>query len=167
MPIPQYTHHSGIVERFSLPRDRVILMPEGVTPDTVSTRGKWVADLSEQHGFRYPTRLYILLWGDERGRWVLVSLSRSHDYIVDIQAYRITNKLVLPWRTGIPAGFQLEHACIPRTYYFFVLHVSFRVWSLNMSALFTYGMDAMEKKISPSQIEKSKEMARNWKPKTK
>ena len=58
----------GIVERFGLPRDRVILMPEGVTPDAVSTRGRWVADLSERHGFRFSTRLHILLWGDERGR---------------------------------------------------------------------------------------------------
>ena len=58
----------GIVERFGLARDRVILMPEGVTPDAVSTRGKWVADLSELHGFRFSTRLHILLWGDERGR---------------------------------------------------------------------------------------------------
>jgi organic radical activating enzyme len=57
-----------IVRRFGLPRDRVILMPEGVTPDGVSTRGKWVADLSERHGFRFSTRLHILLWGDERGR---------------------------------------------------------------------------------------------------
>jgi organic radical activating enzyme len=58
----------GIVERFGLPRDRVILMPEGVTRDAVSTRGKWVADLCERHGFRFSTRLHILLWGDERGR---------------------------------------------------------------------------------------------------
>ena len=58
----------ALVERFNLPKDRVILMPEGVTPETVSTRGKWVADLSERLGFRFSTRLHILLWGDERGR---------------------------------------------------------------------------------------------------
>ncbi len=58
----------AIVERFSLPTDRVILMPEGITPETVSARGKWVADLCDRHGFRYSTRLHIMLWGDERGR---------------------------------------------------------------------------------------------------
>lgn len=58
----------SVVERFCLPTDRVILMPEGVTSEALSVRGKWVADMCDQNRFRFSTRLHILLWGDERGR---------------------------------------------------------------------------------------------------
>jgi organic radical activating enzyme len=57
-----------VVERHGLPRDRVLLMPEGVTPDAVRRRGKWVAEACVRNGYRFTTRLHILLWGDERGR---------------------------------------------------------------------------------------------------
>jgi 7-carboxy-7-deazaguanine synthase len=57
-----------VVERHGLPRDRVLLMPEGVTPDAIRRRGKWVAEACVRNGYRFTTRLHILLWGDERGR---------------------------------------------------------------------------------------------------
>jgi organic radical activating enzyme len=57
-----------VVERHGLPRDRVLLMPEGVTPDAVRRRGKWAAEACVRNGYRFTTRLHILLWGDERGR---------------------------------------------------------------------------------------------------
>ena len=58
----------GLVERYGIPPQRVLLMPEGVTPQTVEERGKWVAQACADHGFRFTTRLHILLWGDQRGR---------------------------------------------------------------------------------------------------
>ena len=57
-----------IVDRHGLPRERTILMPEGVKPKTITARGKWVAEACAAQGFRFSTRLHILLWGDERGR---------------------------------------------------------------------------------------------------
>ena len=57
-----------LVDRYDIPPQRVILMPEGVTPQAVQTRGKWVAKACSELGFRFSTRLHILLWGDERGR---------------------------------------------------------------------------------------------------
>ncbi len=59
---------SALVERYAIPRHRVMLMPEGVTPEAVSQRGRWVAQACVEKGFRFTTRHHILLWGDERGR---------------------------------------------------------------------------------------------------
>ena len=57
-----------LVDRYGVTADRVILMPEGVTATAIQERGKWVAEASVEHGFRFSTRLHITLWGDERGR---------------------------------------------------------------------------------------------------
>ena len=58
----------GLVERYDIPRQIVILMPEGTSPSVIESRGKWLADVCVERGFRFSTRLHILLWGDERGR---------------------------------------------------------------------------------------------------
>ncbi len=47
---------------------RVLLMPQGVTPEEVHQRGRWVAEECQRHGFRYCPRLHIELWGNVRGR---------------------------------------------------------------------------------------------------
>ena len=59
---------AALVERHRLPRDRVLLMPEGTTPEAVRGRGDWVAGECVERGYRFTTRLHIALWGDERGR---------------------------------------------------------------------------------------------------
>ena len=58
----------AIVDRYDIVAQRVILMPEGTTAQAIEERGKWVADACTEHGFRFTTRLHILLWGDKRGR---------------------------------------------------------------------------------------------------
>ena len=57
-----------LVDRYGIPPERVVLMPEGVTPEAVTRRGRWVAQACTERGYRFSTRLHILLWGDERGR---------------------------------------------------------------------------------------------------
>ena len=59
---------SGLVDRYEISPPSVLLMPEGVTAEAVLERGKWVAEACVERGFRFSTRLHILLWGDERGR---------------------------------------------------------------------------------------------------
>ena len=49
-------------------RAKVILMPEGVTPEVLRARGRWLAEVCKSHGYRYSPRLHVDLWGDERGR---------------------------------------------------------------------------------------------------
>ena len=57
-----------LVDRYGLATHRVVLMPEGVTSETVQERGKWVAEACTRRGFLFSTRLHIPLWGDQRGR---------------------------------------------------------------------------------------------------
>jgi organic radical activating enzyme len=54
-------------ERFALPPDRILLMPEGIRRDELLERSLWVVEECRRHGFRYSPRLQILLWGAKRG----------------------------------------------------------------------------------------------------
>ena len=51
----------------SVPRGKVLLMPQGVTREELAERGPWVAELCNEHGFRYCPRLHIELYGNRRG----------------------------------------------------------------------------------------------------
>jgi 7-carboxy-7-deazaguanine synthase len=48
-------------------RERVLLMPQGVTHEELLARAGWVTELCKQHGFRYCPRLHIELYGHRRG----------------------------------------------------------------------------------------------------
>jgi 7-carboxy-7-deazaguanine synthase len=48
-------------------RSRVVLMPEGVDAATLAERGRWLADIAKQEGFRMTPRMHIDLWGNRRG----------------------------------------------------------------------------------------------------
>jgi len=56
-----------LAERFTLPRERILLMPEGVHREDVLERSLWVVDECKRYGYRYSPRLHILLWGARRG----------------------------------------------------------------------------------------------------
>ncbi len=55
-------------DRYKLTPDHVLLMPEGRTPEALQKKSSWLSAECVKHGFRFTTRLHILLWGDERGR---------------------------------------------------------------------------------------------------
>lgn len=57
-----------LITRYGVPRGRVILMPEGTDKKTLAARSTWLVEYCRELGFRYSTRLQILLWGDQRGR---------------------------------------------------------------------------------------------------
>ena len=56
-----------LTRRYDIPKDKVILMPEGRTPGVVLKRGKWLSKVCIDEGYRFTPRLHILLWGDKRG----------------------------------------------------------------------------------------------------
>lgn len=58
----------NLVARYSVPVHKVILMPEGNDAQTVARRASWLAEQCCKCGYRFSTRLHVLLWGDERGR---------------------------------------------------------------------------------------------------
>ena len=51
----------------AIPRERVLLMPEGVTSATLRERMTWLAPLCVERGYRLSDRLHIHLYGDTRG----------------------------------------------------------------------------------------------------
>ena len=55
-------------DRYRLPNDRIILLPEGRTVEVLRDRSQWVSEACVKEGFTFSTRLHILLWGDQRGR---------------------------------------------------------------------------------------------------
>jgi 7-carboxy-7-deazaguanine synthase len=57
----------ALTDRFTIPRDRAYLMPEGRNGTTIASRGRWLAPLCLAHGFAYADRLHIHLYGDTRG----------------------------------------------------------------------------------------------------
>ena len=59
---------SYFIDTYDLSPQNVVLMPEGVTSQAVLERGTWVVEACARRGFRFSTRLHILLWGNQRGR---------------------------------------------------------------------------------------------------
>ena len=50
-----------------IPADRVLLMPEGINTQTISSRSPWLVDICKLEGFRFCPRLHIELFGHKRG----------------------------------------------------------------------------------------------------
>jgi 7-carboxy-7-deazaguanine synthase len=58
---------NAIVDEIGALRSRVVLMAEGVDAAILAERGRWLADIAKQEGFRMTPRLHIDLWGNRRG----------------------------------------------------------------------------------------------------
>ena len=54
-------------EQFGIPPGRVVLMPEGTTAAALNARSPWLAEVCTERGYRFSSRLHILIWGDKRG----------------------------------------------------------------------------------------------------
>jgi 7-carboxy-7-deazaguanine synthase len=50
-----------------IPRAKVLLMPEGVTPEALRARAGWLGELCKERGYRYASRLHVELYGNKRG----------------------------------------------------------------------------------------------------
>ncbi len=57
----------AIVSELGVPAQKVMLMPEGVSPDVLHERGLWIAEMCKLHGFRFTPRLHVELYGNRRG----------------------------------------------------------------------------------------------------
>jgi 7-carboxy-7-deazaguanine synthase len=47
--------------------ERVLLMPLGANAGEIAARGRWLAELCKERGYRYTPRLHIELYGNRRG----------------------------------------------------------------------------------------------------
>ena len=53
--------------QFDIPPERIVLMPEGTTAAQLNARSPWLAETCTERGYRFSSRLHILIWGDKRG----------------------------------------------------------------------------------------------------
>jgi 7-cyano-7-deazaguanosine (preQ0) biosynthesis protein QueE len=58
----------ALVERYGVPPERVLLMPEGTKAEVLAERSRWLAPAAVARGYRLGARLHVVLWGDTRGR---------------------------------------------------------------------------------------------------
>ena len=56
-----------LIARFSLPRERVLLQPEGLRGEELTARSAWLVEACKRHGLRYSPRLHVWIWGARRG----------------------------------------------------------------------------------------------------
>ena len=64
---PDLAEVEALCGAYMVPSERVVLMPEGRTPEDLHERSPWLAEVCTQRGYRFSTRLHILIWGDKRG----------------------------------------------------------------------------------------------------
>lgn len=48
-------------------RGRVVLMPEGINPEAIYEKSRWLVEICKREKFRYGPRLHIDLFGNQRG----------------------------------------------------------------------------------------------------
>jgi 7-carboxy-7-deazaguanine synthase len=64
---PDLLEIQSLRSRFSIPADRILLMPEGRTAAALDRSAAQLAAVCRDLGFRFCDRLHIRLWGDKRG----------------------------------------------------------------------------------------------------
>ncbi len=57
----------ALQKRYDIAADKVWLMPEGTTRETLQRRREWLVETCKTHGFRYTDRLHVQIWGSRRG----------------------------------------------------------------------------------------------------
>jgi len=57
----------AVMDRYEIPPDRIVLMPQAQDRDALLERSRWLVDICKSEGFLFSTRLQILLWGNRRG----------------------------------------------------------------------------------------------------
>lgn len=58
---------AAILAETGAARERVVLMPEGITAEIIAERARWLVEICKREHFRYSPRLHIDLWGNQRG----------------------------------------------------------------------------------------------------
>lgn len=56
-----------VIKKYKIQKEQVFLMPCGVSREEVLALGGRIADYCKANGYRFTTRLHMLLWGNKRG----------------------------------------------------------------------------------------------------
>ena len=54
-------------QELSLPRNKIVLMPEGITQKEIKSKQKELLEICRDHGYRYSDRLHVRIYGNRRG----------------------------------------------------------------------------------------------------
>ena len=57
----------GVVRKYGLAHERIILMPEAKDREALFERSVWLVEHCKRHAYLFSTRLQVLLWGNRRG----------------------------------------------------------------------------------------------------
>ncbi len=57
----------NLIAKYQIPRSRVILMPEASSEHELLEKNAWLSAICKINGFRFTTRLQIILYGNKRG----------------------------------------------------------------------------------------------------
>ena len=55
------------IAQHAIPRERLMLMPEGLTDEVLRERARWLAEGCKRLGVRMSPRLHVWMWGARRG----------------------------------------------------------------------------------------------------
>ncbi len=50
-----------------IPKEMIVLMPQGITPDELRPKQEWLVEICKEHGYRYSPRIHVDIWGNTRG----------------------------------------------------------------------------------------------------
>ena len=56
-----------LIGQLGAAQDKVILMPEGRSPEAIREKAQWLVPVCLENGFRYSPRAHVDIWGDRRG----------------------------------------------------------------------------------------------------
>jgi organic radical activating enzyme len=56
-----------MIKKYLLPKDKIILMPQGITREEIAKKSPWVAEICKKENWKFSTRLHIEIWGNKRG----------------------------------------------------------------------------------------------------
>lgn len=57
-----------VIQKYTLPSDKIFLMPEGATRKGVLEKQPFVMDYCVRRGYRFSPRLHVMAWGNARGK---------------------------------------------------------------------------------------------------
>ncbi|MEZ4925122.1 MAG: 7-carboxy-7-deazaguanine synthase QueE [Saprospiraceae bacterium] len=57
----------GLIQKYDISPEKVWLMPEGTSSETLSERRMWLVEICKEYGFRYSDRLHVHIWGAKKG----------------------------------------------------------------------------------------------------
>ncbi|MER5176245.1 MAG: 7-carboxy-7-deazaguanine synthase QueE [Candidatus Nitrosocosmicus sp.] len=57
-----------LIEKYNLPKERVILMPQASTKGNLLEKSVWIQEYAKRNDFIFSSRLQVLLWDNKRGK---------------------------------------------------------------------------------------------------